>query len=90
MVIYFLATTFVPASPWMDWVDLALGLLLLAEFLGRLLAHRHPMAYLDNASALIDLIVIASLLTTSLSTTWRSCASCGRYGCCVPTRCWAG
>lgn len=65
-VVYFLATTFVPQAPWMDWVDLALGLLLLAEFLGRLLAHRHPMEYLDNASALIDIVVIASLLTAFL------------------------
>jgi voltage-gated potassium channel len=63
---YFLVTTFLPQAPWMDAVDLVLGLLLTAEFVGRLLAHRHPMAYLDNASALIDLVVIASLLLASL------------------------
>jgi voltage-gated potassium channel len=63
---YFLVTTFLPQAPWMDAVDLVLGLLLVAEFVGRMLAHRHPMAYLDNASALIDLVVIASLLLASL------------------------
>jgi voltage-gated potassium channel len=28
-----------------------------------MLAHRHPMDYLDNSAAVIDLVVIASLLT---------------------------
>jgi voltage-gated potassium channel len=58
---YFLATSFVADAPWIGTVDLILGVLLLFEFLGRLAAHRHPMHYLDNASALIDIIVILSL-----------------------------
>lgn len=65
-VCYFLITTFLHGAPWMDAVDLVLGLLLALEFTGRLLAHRHPMEYLDNASAVIDLIVIASLLSAFL------------------------
>lgn len=58
---YFLATTFMAPAPWIRIVDLLLGVLLLLEFLGRLAAHRHPMHYLDNASALIDVVVILSL-----------------------------
>ena len=58
---YFLATTFVAPAPWVRIVDLLLGVLLLLEFLGRLAAHRHPMHYLDNASALVDVVVILSL-----------------------------
>jgi voltage-gated potassium channel len=65
---YFLTTTFVDRqdAAWMGAVDLALGLLLTAEFVGRLLAHRHPMEYLDNFSALVDVVVILSLLAASL------------------------
>lgn len=63
---YFLVTTFMHGAPWMDAVDLALGILLLAEYLGRMFAHRHPMEYLDNASALIDVVVIVSLLSAFL------------------------
>ena len=63
---YFLLTTFVQGTPWMATVDLALGILLLLEFLGRMFAHRHPMAFLDNSSALIDIVVILSLLTAYL------------------------
>ena len=64
---YFLATTFVADPPaWVRAVDLALGTLLALEFLGRMLAHRHPMHYLDNGAAILDLVVIASLLLSAL------------------------
>ena len=63
---YFLATTFVADAPWIRAVDLLLGCLLLLEFLGRMFAHRHPMHYLDNAAALVDIVVIASLFLSAL------------------------
>jgi voltage-gated potassium channel len=63
---YFLATTFVAEAPWVRAVDLLLGFLLLLEFLGRLAAHRHPMHYLDNAAAVIDIVVILSLFWSAL------------------------
>jgi voltage-gated potassium channel len=63
---YFLATTFVTQAPWMRAVDLALGVVLALEFLGRVAAHRHPMRYLDNASAMVDLVVVLSLLASPL------------------------
>jgi voltage-gated potassium channel len=63
---YFIATSFVADAPWLRVIDLSLGVLLALEFLGRMLAHRHPMAYLDNGAALIDLLVIASLFVSAL------------------------
>ena len=64
---YFLATTFLADPPsWVRAVDLAFGTLLALEFLGRMLAHRHPMHYLDNGAAILDLVVIASLLLSAL------------------------
>ncbi len=63
---YFLATTFIADATWMRVVDLLLGVLLALEFLGRMLAHRHPMAYLDNGAAMVDLVVIASLFISAL------------------------
>jgi voltage-gated potassium channel len=65
-IAYFLTTTFVADAPWIHAVDLLLGTLLTLEFLGRMLAHRHPMHYLDNAAALVDLVVIASLFLSVL------------------------
>ena len=63
---YFLATTFVHDAPWLRAVDLLLGVLLASEFLGRMLAHRHPMHFLDNGAAMVDLVVIASLFVSAL------------------------
>jgi voltage-gated potassium channel len=63
---FFLATSFIADAPWLRAVDLLLGTLLALEFFGRMLAHRHPMAYLDNGSAAIDLIVIGSLFASAL------------------------
>ncbi len=63
---YFLATTFVQDAPWLRAVDLALGVLLACEFVGRMLSHRHPMHYLDNTAAVVDLAVIASLFASAL------------------------
>ncbi len=65
-VTYFLATTFVADAPWLRAVDLLLGVLLALEFLGRMLAHRHPMHYLDNGAAVVDLTVIVSLFVSAL------------------------
>jgi voltage-gated potassium channel len=65
-ITYFVATSFVADATWLRVVDLLLGVLLALEFLGRMLAHRHPMAYLDNGAALVDLVVIASLRTVRL------------------------
>jgi voltage-gated potassium channel len=62
---YFLATTFIDDAAWVRAVDLLLGVLLALEFLGRLAAHRHPMHYLDNAAALIDIMVILSLFLSA-------------------------
>ncbi len=65
-VAYFLATTFVADAPWLRAVDLLLGMLLALEFLGRMLAHRHPMRHLDNGAAVVDLTVIVSLFVSAL------------------------
>jgi voltage-gated potassium channel len=66
-IAYFLATTFAAAdAPWIRAVDLALGVLLALEFLSRMLAHRHPMHYLDNGAAVVDLVVVASLFVSAL------------------------
>jgi voltage-gated potassium channel len=65
-ITYFLATTFVEDAPWLRAIDLVLGVLLALEFLGRMLAHRHPMHYIENSAAMIDLVVIASLFISAL------------------------
>jgi voltage-gated potassium channel len=67
-IAYFLATTFVADAPWIRAVDLALGILLALELLGRMLAHRHPMHFFDNGAAFVDVLVVASLFVSALGT----------------------
>jgi voltage-gated potassium channel len=64
-IAYFLATTFVDDAAWIRAVDLLFGLLLALEFAGRMLSHRHPMHYLENGAAMIDVVVIASLFVSA-------------------------
>src|SRR3712207_5239944 len=64
-IAYFIATSFVADATWMRIIDLLLGLLLALEFLGRMLAHRHPMHYIDNGAAMVDLAVIVSLFISA-------------------------
>lgn len=63
---YFLTTTFLQGAPWMRVADVVLGVVLLLEFAGRLLATRHPMEYLESFAAVVDILVIATLLTSFL------------------------
>jgi voltage-gated potassium channel len=65
-IAFFLTTTFIHDAPWLRAVDLLLAVLLTLEFLGRMLAHHHPMHYLDNGAAVVDLVVIASLFVSAL------------------------
>lgn len=65
-IAYFVATSFVADAPWMRLADFLLGALFTLEFVGRMAAHRQPMHYLDNTAAVVDLVVIASLLLSAL------------------------
>ena len=57
---YFLVTTFIHGASWIRVVDVVLGLVLVIEFGGRLLATKHPMEYLESTVAIVDMLVIAS------------------------------
>ena len=63
---YFLVTTFIHGAAWIRVVDVVLGLVLVIEFGGRLLATKHPMEYLESTVAIVDMLVIASLLASFL------------------------
>jgi voltage-gated potassium channel len=63
---YFLATTFVQGAPWVGQVDMALGVLLIADFASRALSYRRPVRYLESFTALTDILVIVSLFTSFL------------------------
>ncbi len=66
IIAYFVATTFMPLYDWIIVVDIAIGLILIGDFLGRMIAHADRAAFLFRALSLLDLLVIASLFVPAL------------------------
>ena len=66
IVSYFVVTTFLEFSTWVIYVDIAIGVVLLVDFLGRLIAQRDRFAFLAKPLTIIDFVVIVSLFVPAL------------------------
>ncbi len=61
IISYFVVTTFMPPYAWIIVADVAIGSLLVIDFLGRMIAHPDRGAFLVRPMSLVDLVVIGSL-----------------------------
>jgi len=61
IISYFVVTTFMRPYGWIIVADIAIGALLVVDFLARMIAHSDRGEYLVRPMTLIDLVVIASL-----------------------------
>lgn len=66
IISYFVVTTFLEFDRWMVYVDMAIGVVLLVDFAGRLYAQNDRGAFLVRPLTIVDLIVIASLFVPAL------------------------
>lgn len=66
VVSYFLVTTFFELHAWIIYVDMAIGVILVIDFLGRLLANPDRGGFLVQPMTIVDFIVIASLFVPPL------------------------
>lgn len=66
VVSYFLVTTFLKPYDWIVYVDMAIGAILIVDFMGRFLADTHRGAFLVKPMTILDFIVIASLFVPAL------------------------
>ena len=66
VISYFVVTTFLPSSEWIVVADMSIGVVLLLDFLGRLIADRNRGAFLIKPMTIVDLVVIASLFIPAL------------------------
>ena len=64
---FFLATTFLPLSGWLLAADLFIAAGLALEFAARLYVSPQPLQYLRQPMAIVDMIVLASLLLPALA-----------------------
>ncbi len=61
IITYFVVTTFMRPYDWIVLTDLAIGVLLVIDYLGRMIAHTDRGAYIVRPMSLVDLVVIGSL-----------------------------
>lgn len=66
-VTFFLVTTFLPDSPWIVAADMVIAVGLGLDFLARLYISPRPLQYVVQPLALIDLVVLGSLLLPELA-----------------------
>jgi len=66
IVSYFVVTTFLDFYEWVIYIDMAIGVILTADFTGRLLADSDRGAFLVKPMTIVDFIVIASLFVPAL------------------------
>ncbi len=63
---YFVVTTFMDLHDWIIGVDMAIGVVYLVDFVGRLIADRDRGRFLVRPMTIIDFVVIASLFVPAL------------------------
>ncbi|NOX69136.1 MAG: two pore domain potassium channel family protein [Gammaproteobacteria bacterium] len=63
---YFVATTFLDAYTWIVYLDMLIGIVLIADFIGRLLADADRGAFLVKSMTIVDFVIIASLFVPAL------------------------
>jgi len=61
-IIFIVATSFVPRTPFIEWLDVLFGLAILADFLARLIISRHRWRDLAHPSTWADIVAIISFL----------------------------
>lgn len=66
VVFYFLTTTFLELYDWIIMVDMIIGIVLLFDFTGRLLAAPDRTAFILQPMVIVDFVIIASLFAPAL------------------------
>ena len=61
-ILFIVGTSFVSRTPWIEWLDLIFGLLILADFCARLYASPHPGREFAHPSTWADMVAIFSFL----------------------------
>ena len=61
-ILFIIGTSFVSRAPWVEWLDLVFGLLILADFCARLYVSPHPVREFAHPSTWADMVAIFSFL----------------------------
>jgi voltage-gated potassium channel len=61
-ILFIIGTSFVSQAPWVEWLDLIFGLVILADFCARLYVSQHPVREFAHPSTWADMVAIFSFL----------------------------
>jgi voltage-gated potassium channel len=61
-IIFIIGTSFMARAPWLEWLDLIFGFLILADFCARLYVSPHPLREFTHPSTWADMVAIFSFL----------------------------
>ena len=61
-ILFIIGTSFMARAPWLEWLDLIFGLLILADFCARLYVSPHPVREFAHPSTWADMVAIFSFL----------------------------
>lgn len=62
IVLFIVATSFVPRSPGLEWLDLVFGVVILVEFFARLYVSPHPAREFTHPATWADIVAIFSFI----------------------------
>ena len=61
-ILFIIATSFVPREPWIEWLDLVFGLVILTDFCVRIWVSPHPLREFTHPATWADMVAIFSFI----------------------------
>ena len=61
-IMFIIGTSFLPRTPWLEWLDVIFGLVILADFISRLYVSDHPVKEFAHPATWADMASIVSFL----------------------------
>jgi len=61
-IVFIVATSFIPREPWIEYLDVAFGLVILTEFCARIWVSNHPAREFTHPATWADIVAIISFL----------------------------
>lgn len=61
-ILFIIGTSFLPREPWIEWLDVAFGLVILTDFCARIWVSPHPLREFAHPATWADMVAIFSFL----------------------------
>jgi voltage-gated potassium channel len=61
-ILFIVGTSFTPRGPWVEWLDMVFGIVILADFCARIWVSKHPLREFAHPATWADMVAIFSFL----------------------------